>query len=103
MAVDWLDISRYSDSFGFQVDRERAMWQWRDWVIRSFNENKPFDQFVVEQIAGDMLPNPTKDQILATAFNGYINKKAKEDPSRKSIEWNMSRTVFKRTLPHFWG
>jgi hypothetical protein len=69
MAVDWLDISRYSDSFGFQVDRERAMWQWRDWVIRSFNENKPFDQFIVEQIAGDMLPSPTKDQILATAFN----------------------------------
>jgi hypothetical protein len=69
MAVDWLDISRYSDSFGFQVDRERAMWQWRDWVIRSFNENKPFDQFIVEQIAGDMLPNPSKDQILATAFN----------------------------------
>jgi hypothetical protein len=69
MAVDWLDIARYSDSFGFQVDRERAMWQWRDWVIRSFNENKPFDQFIVEQIAGDMLANPTKDQILATAFN----------------------------------
>lgn len=69
MAVDWLDIARYSDSFGFQVDRERAMWQWRDWVIRSFNENKPFDQFIVEQIAGDMLPSPTKDQILATAFN----------------------------------
>nr|MCU0719839.1 DUF1549 domain-containing protein [Pirellula sp.] len=69
MAVDWLDISRYSDSFGFQVDRERAMWQWRDWVIKSFNENKPFDEFIVEQIAGDMLTNPTKDQILATAFN----------------------------------
>ncbi|XZE44335.1 DUF1553 domain-containing protein [Pirellulaceae bacterium SH467] len=69
MAVDWLDISRYADSYGFQVDRERAVWQWRDWVVRSFHENKPFDQFIVEQIAGDLLPNPTSDQILATAFN----------------------------------
>lgn len=69
MAVDWLDIARYADSFGFQVDRDRPMWQWRDWVIRSFNENKPFDQFIIEQIAGDMLPGATKDQILATAFN----------------------------------
>ncbi|MCU0717183.1 MAG: DUF1553 domain-containing protein [Pirellula sp.] len=69
MAVDWLDISRYADSYGFQVDRERTVWQWRDWVIRSFAENKPFDQFIVEQLAGDLLPNPTPDQILATAFN----------------------------------
>lgn len=69
MAVDWLDISRYADSYGFQVDRERAVWQWRDWVVRSFRDNKPFDQFIVEQIAGDLLPNPTPDQILATAFN----------------------------------
>jgi hypothetical protein len=69
MAVDWLDIARYSDSYGFQVDRERMMWPWRDWVVKSFNENKPFDQFIVEQLAGDLLPKPTKDQILATAFN----------------------------------
>ena len=69
MAVDWLDIARYSDSYGFQVDRERMMWPWRDWVVKSFNENKPFNQFIVEQLAGDLLPKPTKDQILATAFN----------------------------------
>lgn len=69
MAVDWLDIARYADSYGFQVDRERMMWPWRDWVVKSFNENKPFDQFIVEQLAGDLLPEPTKDQILATAFN----------------------------------
>ncbi|MFN7334003.1 MAG: DUF1549 domain-containing protein, partial [bacterium] len=69
MAVDWLDIARYSDSYGFQVDRERMMWPWRDWVVKCFNENKPFDQFIVEQLAGDLLPKPTKDQILATAFN----------------------------------
>ena len=69
MAVDWLDIARYADSYGFQVDREREMWPWRDWVIRAFNDNLPFDQFITWQIAGDLLPNPTDDQILATAFN----------------------------------
>lgn len=69
MAVDWLDIARYADSFGFQVDRERDVWPWRDWVIRAFNENLPFDQFITWQIAGDLLPHATDDQILATAFN----------------------------------
>ncbi len=69
MAVDWLDIARYADSYGFQVDREREMWPWRDWVIKSFNRNLPFDQFITAQIAGDLLPHPTDDQILATAFN----------------------------------
>ena len=69
MAVDWLDVARYADSYGFQVDRERESWPWRDWVISAFNENLPFDQFILWQIAGDLLPNPTDDQILATAFN----------------------------------
>ena len=69
MAVDWLDIARYADSYGFQVDREREMWPWRDWVIRAFNDNLPFDHFITWQIAGDLLPNATDDQILATAFN----------------------------------
>lgn len=68
MAVDWLDISRYADSYGFQVDRERDVWMWRDWVIKAFNDNLPFDQFVTWQIAGDMLPNATDEQQLATAF-----------------------------------
>lgn len=69
MAVDWLDISRYADSYGFQVDREREVWPWRDWVIDSFNRNRPFDEFVTMQIAGDLLPNANEEQILATAFN----------------------------------
>ena len=69
MAVDWLDISRYADSYGFQVDREREVWPWRDWVIRAFNENLSFDKFITWQIAGDLLPTPTDDQILATTFN----------------------------------
>jgi hypothetical protein len=69
MAVDWLDVARYADSYGFQVDRPRDVWMWRDWVIQAFNQNLPFDQFVTWQLAGDLLPNPTEEQILATAFN----------------------------------
>ena len=69
MAADWLDVARYADSYGFQVDRERSMWPWRDWVIRAFNDNLPWDQFVTWQLAGDLLPNATDEQILATAFN----------------------------------
>ena len=69
MAVDWLDTARYADSFGFQVDRAWEMWPWRDWVIKAYNENMPFDQFITWQLAGDLLPNATDDQILATAFN----------------------------------
>jgi len=68
-ASEWLDISRYADSFGFQVDRARDVWMWRDWVVKALNENLPFDQFVTWQIAGDLLPQATDEQILATAFN----------------------------------
>jgi hypothetical protein len=69
MASRWLDLARYSDTYGYQVDRDRFVWPWRDWVVRSFNSNQPFDQFATEQIAGDLLPNATDDQILATTFN----------------------------------
>jgi hypothetical protein len=69
MAADWLDVARYADTHGFQHDRYRPMWAYRDWVVRSFNANQPFDRFLTEQLAGDLLPNPTKDQRLATAFN----------------------------------
>jgi hypothetical protein len=69
MAVDWLDVSRYADTHGYTVDRYRPMWPWRDWVIKAFNENMPFDKFVTWQLAGDLLPNATREQKLATAFN----------------------------------
>ena len=69
MAADWLDIARYADSYGFQVDRERPMWPWRDWVIAAFNKNLPWSHFVTWQVAGDLLPNATDEQVLATAFN----------------------------------
>jgi hypothetical protein len=69
MAARWLDAARYADTNGYQTDGERSMWRWRDWVIAAFNRNMPFDQFTVEQIAGDMLPNATLDQKIASGFN----------------------------------
>ena len=69
MAWDWCDAARYADTNGFQADPERKMWPWRDWVIKAFNENMPFDQFSIEQLAGDLLPEANQDQVLATAFN----------------------------------
>jgi YD repeat-containing protein len=69
MAADWLDVARFADTHGYQMDRHRPVWPYRDWVIKAFNENKSYDRFVTEQLAGDLLPNATKDQILATAFN----------------------------------
>ncbi|PXA04029.1 hypothetical protein DDZ13_08265 [Coraliomargarita sinensis] len=69
MALDWLDVSRYGDTNAHHVDLIRTSWPWRDWVIRAFNENKPYDEFIVEQLAGDLLEDPTMDQVLATSFN----------------------------------
>ncbi len=69
MAIRWLDAARYADTNGYQTDAERHMWRWRDWVIDAFNKNMPFSQFTVEQIAGDLLPNATLDQKIATGFN----------------------------------
>ena len=68
-AAVWLDHARYADSMGYAEDRNRNIWVYRDYVIRSINENKPFDQFTVEQLAGDLLENPSKDQLIATAFH----------------------------------
>ena len=69
MAQDWLEAARYSDSNGFQLDLDRTAWPWRDWVIDAFNANVPFDEFTLEQLAGDLLPGATQGQIIATAFN----------------------------------
>ncbi len=68
-AIRWLDAARYADTNGYQTDGERSMWRWRDWVIDAVNANMPFDQFTVEQIAGDMLPHATLDQKIASGFN----------------------------------
>jgi hypothetical protein len=69
LAVDWLDVSRYADTYGYTVDRYRSTWPWRDWVIKAFNKNMPFNQFITWQLAGDLLPNATREQKLATVFN----------------------------------
>ncbi len=69
MAIPWLDVARYADSHGYQDDNYRSQWPWRDWVIHAFNENLPYDKFVTWQLAGDLIPDATKEQILATGFN----------------------------------
>jgi len=69
MAIRWLDAARYADTSGYQSDGPRDMWRWRDWVLEAFLHNKPFDEFTIEQLAGDLLPNATLDQKIATGFN----------------------------------
>jgi hypothetical protein len=69
MAIEWLDAARYADSSGYQTDSSRQNWPWRDWLIKAFNDNLPFDEFTLHQLAGDMLDEPSRDQIVATGFN----------------------------------
>jgi cytochrome c553 len=69
MALPWLDAARYADSNGYQQDGDTFQWIWRDWVVKALNTNQPFDQFTIEQLAGDLLPTPTTEQRIATAFN----------------------------------
>jgi hypothetical protein len=94
MAVHWLDVARYSDSYGYQDDNIRTQWPWRDWVIHAFNKNLSYDQFLTWQMAGDMLPNATKEQILATAF--FRNHKYTEEggvvPEEYRIEYILDKT-----------
>ncbi len=71
MAVDWLDVARYADTHGYQADVYRAMWPWRDWVVKAFNDNLPYDRFITWQLAGDLIPDATRETILATAFNRH--------------------------------
>lgn len=94
MASDWLDVARYSDTYGYQVDRDRFVWPWRDWVIAAFNRNLSYDQFITEQIAGDLLPSPTRDQILATTFNRLHPQKVEGGsvPEEFRIEYVADRT-----------
>jgi hypothetical protein len=94
MAAEWLDVARYSDSYGYQVDRDRFVWPWRDWVVRAFNDNMPYDRFITEQLAGDLLPNATSDQILATTFNRLHPQKVEggSTPEEFRIEYVADRT-----------
>jgi hypothetical protein len=94
MAWDWLDAARYADSNGYQGDNERTMWPWRDWVVRAFNANQPYDRFTVEQLAGDLLPAPTKDQVLATGFsrNHMINGEGGRIAEENRVEYVFDQT-----------
>jgi hypothetical protein len=93
MAFRWLDAARYADTNGYQIDGNRDAWRWRDWVIESFNRNMPFDQFVIEQLAGDLLPNATLHQKIATAFNRNhrINAEGGIVPEEYRIEYVVDR------------
>ncbi len=84
----WLDLARYADSNGFTRDFERQMWKYRQWVVTAINQNMPFDQFTVEQIAGDLLPNPTLDQLIATGFhrNTLTNDEGGTDPEQFRVD-----------------
>lgn len=94
MASEWLDVARYSDTYGYQVDRDRYVWPYRDWVIKAFNNNMPYDQFMTEQVAGDLLPNATDQQILATTFNRLHPQKVEGGsvPEEFRIEYVSDRT-----------
>lgn len=91
MAWDWLELARFADSNGYQGDLDRSMWPWRDWVVRAFNDNLPYDQFVRWQLAGDLLPDPSPDQKLATAFlrNHPINGEGGRLPEENRVEYVM--------------
>ena len=84
----WLDAARYADSNGYEKDRAREMWHYRDWVVQAFNRDEPYDQFIIEQIAGDLLPNATQDQIIATGFlrNSMVNEEGAIDPEQFRME-----------------
>ncbi|MFN9603372.1 MAG: DUF1549 domain-containing protein, partial [Planctomycetota bacterium] len=91
MALQWLDLARYADSNGFQVDSSRQQWPWRDWVIHAFNSNMPYDQFTIEQIAGDLLPNATLSQKVATGFNR--NHRLNGEGGLIAEEWRVETVI----------
>src|SRR5581483_2234767 len=87
----WLDLARYADSNGFATDNLRTIWRYRDWVIQAINQNMPFDQFTIEQIAGDLLPTPTTDQLIATAF--HRNTLTNDEGGTDDEEWRVAAVV----------
>ena len=93
MAMKWLDMARYADTHGYHIDSHRDMWRWRDWVIDAFNRNMPFDRFTIEQLAGDLLPNPTREQLIATGFNRnhMINYEGGAIPEEYQTEYVIDR------------
>ncbi len=93
MVWEWLDAARYADTNGYQGDPTRPMWYWRDWAIDALNKNMPFDQFTIEQLAGDLLPNPTREQLIATGFhrNHMINGEGGRIAEESRVEYVQDR------------
>ncbi|HVT13856.1 MAG TPA: PSD1 and planctomycete cytochrome C domain-containing protein [Fimbriimonadaceae bacterium] len=93
MARIWLDLARYADTNGYEKDLPRQIWAWRDWVIDAFNRNMPYDEFTIEQLAGDLLPKPTRDQLVATGFNrnSMLNDEGGIDPEEFRVVAVMDR------------
>ncbi len=93
LAIDWLDSARYADTNGFSIDGGRHLWLWRDWVIQSFNDNLPYDRFLVEQLAGDLLPNRTDAQLIATGFqrNNMVTHEGGTIPEENLTNYNADR------------
>jgi hypothetical protein len=100
MAQRWLDLARYADTNGYHIDNHRDMWLYRDWVIGAFNRNLPFDRFTVEQIAGDLLPNPTMDQRIASGFhrNVMVNFEGGADPNEYLTKYIVDRVTTTATV-----
>jgi hypothetical protein len=100
MAARWLEAARYADTNGYQFDGERQMWRWRDWVIESFNRNQRFDQFALEQLAGDLLPHPTLDQQIATGFNRNHRGNTEDGivPEEYAVEYVVDRVETTSTV-----
>ena len=100
LAVPWLNAARYADTNGYQSDGQRQMWRWRDWVIEAFNQNLPFDRFTIEQLAGDLLANPTLDQRIATGFNRNHRGNAEGGiiPEEYAVEYVVDRVETTSTV-----
>jgi hypothetical protein len=100
MAIRWLDAARYADTNGYQNDGDRTMWRWRDWVIDAYNRNLPFDQFTIEQLAGDMLPHPSLEQRIATGFNRNhrLNAEGGIIPEEYAVEYVVDRVETTATV-----
>ena len=101
----WLDAARYADSDGYEKDKPREVWFYRDWVINALNRDLPYDQFIIEQIAGDLLPQATQDQIVATGFlrNSMVNEEGGVDPEQFRMEAHVrshGRDRQERARPH---
>ena len=103
MAIEWLDAARYGDTYGRHEDADNEVWPWRDWVIKAFNDNLPYDQFITWQMAGDLLPNATQDQIVATAFHRLAVQSNESGSDPEEFRWDQVFDRIKTTTTAVMG